>query len=81
MSALATLTGFFIWIAVLSLPLAIYFLVILARRGKEVDRAHWADLRPIRGFPDEEKLAAGETSRDRNGPNHQNDTEQNQRNA
>ena len=55
MSAFAAIAGFFIWIAVLSLPLAIYFLVILVRRGRQVDRAHWADLRPIRGFPDEEK--------------------------
>jgi len=55
MSAFAAITGFLIWIAVLSLPLAIYFLVILARRGKEVDQAHWADLRPIRGFPDEKE--------------------------
>jgi hypothetical protein len=58
MSAFAAITGFLIWIAVLSLPLAIYFLVILVRRGRQVDRAHWADLRPIRGFPDQEKLKA-----------------------
>jgi hypothetical protein len=68
MSAFAAISGFLIWIAVLSLPLAVYFLVILARlarRGKEVDRAHWADLRPIRGFPDEEK---SEGERPKEGP-------------
>jgi hypothetical protein len=47
MSAFAALTGFVLWIAVLSFPLAVYFLVILVRRGREVQQERWADLRPV----------------------------------
>jgi len=50
MSALAAISGFVIWIAILSFPLAIYFLMILARRGREVQRERWADLRPVKDF-------------------------------
>lgn len=46
MSAIATIFGLLLWVAVLSLPLAIYFLYILVKRGREVEEAHWADLRP-----------------------------------
>jgi hypothetical protein len=48
MSAVAAISGFVVWIAILSFPLAIYFLVILARRGREVQRERWADLRPVK---------------------------------